>query len=418
MKITIATLGCKVNQYESSKIINEVSTYSGVEVVAFNDVADLYLINSCAVTSSADHKSRKLVSKARKLNPDSMIIALGCYGDLEPEMLREAGADHIIKNADKADFLGILRAFGLIDTNRRGKDAGRFGRAREVIKVQDGCDQFCSYCIIPHLRGKPLSTDPKIVIDEVIKAEAKGIKEIVVTGIHLGKYGHDLDLDIDLAGLVQTLLKETSISRIRLSSIEPFEIDISLLKLVASTDRIADHLHIPLQSGSDTILKSMNRPYTRSQYLDLIDQVRNISDDIAITTDVMAGFPGETEDDLGDTLSLIESIGFSKLHIFQYSDRPLTRSAAFSNKIDSGIKKRRARTLRFLGDRLSHSFALSQVGGEMRVVVEDRSDQKVLRGKSSNYMDVFINNKTESFNEIVEVKITTVTAAGLIGEMI
>ncbi len=192
MRIAIKTLGCKVNQYESTKIVSEISVYSGVELVPFEKFADIYFINSCAVTSTAGQKSRKYVARARKINPDALIIALGCYGELEPDALRDAGADRIIKNSGKSGVINILTDLNLVDRRNLKHSASRIGYKREIIKVQDGCDQFCSYCIIPYLRGRPASSLPEQVLREIIKAETGGVKEVVITGIHLGRYGLDL----------------------------------------------------------------------------------------------------------------------------------------------------------------------------------------------------------------------------------
>ena len=418
MRIAIKTLGCKVNQYESTKIVSEISVYSGVELVPFEKFADIYFINSCAVTSTAGQKSRKYVSRARKINPDALIIALGCYGELEPDALREAGADRIIKNSGKSGVINILTDLNLVDRRNLKHSASRIGYKREIIKVQDGCDQFCSYCIIPYLRGRPASSLPEQVLREIVKAETGGVKEVVITGIHLGKYGLDLDSDTDLLALLESILKGSVIKRIRLSSIEPFEINERLLELVAASPRIANHLHIPLQSGSDKILKSMNRPYTRAEYIDLINRIRDISGDIAITTDVMVGFPGENEDDIEETISLIKSIRFSKLHIFKYSDRPLTKSKELTDKISTDVKRMRAKRLREIGREISREIILSQVGKTMTVAVTGRGSNGLLKGKSSNYMDVVTSCKTDIVSDMIEVKITDSSGEVLVGEII
>lgn len=418
MKIAIKTLGCKVNQYESTSIVSEISAYSGIELVPFEKFADIYFINSCAVTSTAGQKSRKYVARARKISPDATIIALGCYGELEPDALREAGADHIIKNSKKSDIINTLIDLNLIDLRNLKHAASRVGRKREIIKVQDGCDQFCSYCIIPYLRGKSASSLPAQVLGDIVKADADGAKEVVITGIHLGKYGQDLDKETDLLALLKAILNKTGIQRVRLSSIEPFEIDERLLDLAAASPRIADHLHIPLQSGSDKILKAMNRPYTRAQYLDVIDRVKGLSKEIAITTDVMVGFPGETEDDLEETISLIRSIGFSKLHVFKYSDRPLTKSSNLTDKVSADVKGNRAKKVREIGREISRDITLSQIGKTMTVAVTGGGSDGLFKGKSSNYMDVLMRSKTNIASDMIEVKITDSSGEILIGEII
>lgn len=405
MKIAVATLGCKVNQYESGRIVDELSG-GGYRFVEFNQIADVYIINTCAVTADADHKSRKLVGRASRLNPEAAVIVTGCYSELASDLLRQAGATHIFGNADKS---------GITDTVKDLKPVGNGcypeteppGRTRVVVKIQDGCDQFCSYCVIPYLRGRPSSRDPGEIVEEVKFLSNRGVKEVILTGIHLGKYGLDKK-DISLPRLIDRLLDETDIARIRLSSLEMPEIEPALADLIAGSDRVADHLHIPLQSGSDKILGLMNRPYTSARYRQSIEIIRKKIPEIAVTTDIIVGFPGESESDFAATLDVVKTAGFRKLHVFQYSDRPLTKAADMPDKIDKSTTGKRAAALRTISDKQALEYAERQIGSEMAVVVEKRLGGDRFVGTSGNYMRVSVESKTDLKGEMVKVMINKV----------
>lgn len=412
MKLAIATLGCKVNQYESEQLTSRLA--GSFKLVDFKSSADIYVINTCAVTTEAEHKSRQLVFRARRLNPQAKIIAAGCYSELANEKIKAAGA-LIVGNQDKKDLAGlIIELTGSKPLERAGATSAK--RTRAIVKIQDGCDQYCTYCVIPYLRGNLHSRAPETVISE-INSLAAVTPEVVLTGIHLGKYGADLHGRITLAKLLKRLLVETDVARIRLSSIEPLEVDDELLELMAGSKRLARHLHLPLQSGDDDILASMNRPYTSEQFLKRVEKVKSAVPNIALTTDILIGFPGETEEHFQSTLSLAEQIGFRKIHVFKYSDRPLIPAAGYPNKVPADAKSARAAVIRKLSNRLASEFAAAQVGKIHDVAVESATNGWQ-QGLTGNYLKTRFKSPTPLRGLIVAIRIESVERDLLFGTVV
>lgn len=406
MKITYRTLGCKVNQYETENIRFELEK-QGYETV-FDNSFDICIINTCTVTSIADGKSRAVIRRAIKDNPKAFVIVTGCYSDIKPDDIKTIdGVDLIIPNEDK-DMI-VERIKTLFPTKTTQQIIRPRTRTRAVLKVQDGCSQFCAYCIIPYARNKFFSADPQKMIDEVNILESAGHKEIVLTGIRLGSYnfnGHKLPY------LIESLLNNTKIDRIRLSSIEMWETGDELLDLM-SDSRMAKHLHIPLQSGSDKILKLMNRPYSTTDYLNLIEKINNKIPNIAVTTDVITGFPYETDDDFSDSLNTIETAHFSRLHIFRYSKRQGTPAADMPSQIDPKIKKQRLEALTDTDKKLRLAFAAKFVGTKADVIFETQKKDGLLHGYTSNYTEVTMDSKLAVKNQLTEVKIIGINKSDL-----
>jgi len=390
MNIAYYTLGCKVNQYETEKIRASLEEY-GFNTVPFNEVSSVYIINTCTVTSSADGKSRAIIRKAKKTNPSAHIIVTGCYSEIYTDEVKSIeGVDLIIFNKDKSkaneiilDYLKELK----VDIDLKNKIVTNNKlrmRTRAVLKVQDGCNQFCSYCLIPYARNYQFSEDYNNIINEVRNLCDNDYKEVILTGIRLGSYKNG---NHDLCDLIEDLLSKTSIARIRLSSIEMWEIGDRLLDIF-SDDRMCKHLHIPLQSGCDEILKLMNRPYDTNEYRQLIDKIRNFYPNIGITTDVISGFPKETDEYFQNTYNTIEDIGFSRLHVFKYSKRPNTVAFSMTDHVDPPVKKERVKCLTELGNKLAFKFAKDHVGKSEEILFETRRKDGHIHGYTSNYLEV------------------------------
>lgn len=404
MRIAVATLGCKVNQYESAQLAYELS--QSFKVIDFKSKADVYVINTCAVTAEAEHKSRKLIAQAKRSNPEAKIIVTGCYGELATEKLRLSGASLIVGNNEKQDLAAIIYDLKKIKQPKLpGQPVPAANRSRAVVKVQDGCDQFCTYCVIPYLRGTLSSKHPESVISEIKSLALSGFNEVVLTGIHLGKYGYDLNQSLNLTTLLTRLLNETTIRRIRLSSIEPLEITDDLIDLIAESDRLARHLHVPLQSANDEILTAMNRPYKSEEFLRLVDKIREKVPETAITTDILVGFPGETENQFRDTARLAKQINFRKIHVFKYSDRPMIPAAKYPNKISVAVKSERAAEILKISLQSAGKFAKSYVGKVLEIVSE-KSDGGWRQGLSSNYLKVRFKNPPVPPGFLLRVEIT------------
>ena len=392
----LVTLGCKVNQYEGETLKGQLSS---LEFVAFGQPADLYIINTCSVTAEAEAKARQLINRAKRGAPGALVVLTGCWREAETENFKELGVDLFFSNSEKQDLLRHLplkQDLEPVEVKTKPPSRTRF-----VVKVQDGCDESCAYCAIPGFRGTLISRSEAEIVSEIDRGVAAGANEVVLTGIHLGKYGVDLGGDLSLTELIAVILNKTSLKRLRLSSIEPLEITGELIDLMANTPRIARHLHIPLQSGSDRILKSMNRRYRRADYLELIAKVRGRLPEIGLTTDVMVGFPGETDIDFDNTLSLIKAAALNRLHIFKYSARPETPAATFKNQIGPATKKKRAARVRELGQQMAEEFTSGFVGKRVRVLVERQGHDR-RSGLTSEYVRVIFDEANNPVGSLVE----------------
>lgn len=420
MKIGICSLGCKVNIYEAEFVAN-ILKENNYEIVDFEDKADIYIINTCSVTNESDKKSRKMINRARKNNKDAIIIVMGCYSQLNADKI---DADIILGNKDKSNIVKLIeeykiknnkitKIYDLTKTKFEEMEISKFtNHTRAFVKIQDGCNAFCSYCIIPYTRGRVRSKDKTSVIKEVTKLVNNGYKEIVLTGIHTGRYG--IDINTTLEELLKELVEIPNIYRIRLSSIEINEITPGIIKLLKENKVMAKHLHIPLQSGSNKILKLMNRRYNKEEFKNMITKIKEIPN-ISLTTDLIVGFPNETEEDFKETLNTLNEIKFTKIHTFPYSRRNGTPAAAMENQVPPEVKKDRVHKIIKLSDKDEEEFYKSNIGKTYDGVVEVHPNGEVIV-HTSNYIPVIVEDNLEN-NTIVNVKITSVDKKKVYGNL-
>ena len=428
IRVAYHTIGCKVNQYETEKT-REALENAWFETVPFASPADAYIINTCSVTSVADGKSRAAVRRALRLNPEAFVVVAGCYAELEPDAIRAIeGVDLVVPNAEKDAIAERVvarfsRKSGVPNTQYsilNTQSARPRTRTRAVVKVQDGCDQFCSYCVVPHARSQMCSRPLDEVLAEIRALAEFGYKEIVLTGIRLGAYGSGewrakSEEKSGLPELVRAAGEIEGIERIRLSSIEPWEVDDALLDAM-DCPKVCRHLHIPLQSGDDEVLRRMNRPYTAARYRQIVSEVRRRIPGIGVTTDVIAGFPGESDDAFENTRALIEEIGFSRLHVFRYSARKRTSAASMPDQISAQVKKRRAQNLIELGITAMRRFASSLIGETVEVLVERQAKlPNHFTGFTDNYVETRLPGDAALQGRIVRVRITGVDQDGCRG---
>ena len=421
MKVGICSLGCKVNIYESELVTNILKN-NNYTVVDFEDKADIYIINTCSVTNESDKKSRKMINRAKKNNPAAIIIVMGCYSQVNAE---DIDVDIVLGNKDKSKIVEIIEEY--IKTKQKKKiiydltkvdfekmEITNFdSHTRAFVKIQDGCNAFCSYCIIPYVRGRVRSKDPEDVIKEVTTLVEKGYKEIVLTGIHTGRYGTDINTNLE--ELLNKLVNIPNIYRIRLSSIEINEITPGIKELLKENKVMAKHLHIPLQSGSNKILKLMNRRYNKEEFLSMVDNLRDIPD-ISLTTDLIVGFPNEGEEEFNETIDTLKKIGFTKIHTFPYSKRKGTPAAIMDNQVSPEEKKKRVHRILDLSNKYEHNFYESKIGKIYDGVVEIHSNGTTIV-HTSNFILVIINDIVEE-GTIVNVKIEKVEDLKVYGRIV
>ena len=419
--VGVLTLGCKVNTYESEFVINELKK-AGYIVKDFDDICDVYIINTCTVTNNSDSKSKKMIRQAIRRNPNACVVAMGCFIAANPDIQID-GLDIIIGNKDKSKIVSLLDEYFKnkevmrLEYTERLRDFEDMyinsfpGRTRAFVKIQDGCDNFCTYCIIPFVRGKCRSKEESKVIEEVTDLVKNGYKEIVLTGIHTGSYG--VDLDTDFSDLLEKLVKIEGLMRLRISSIETTELNEDVLNVLINSSILVDHLHIPIQAGSNEILKAMNRKYDLDFFFNKIKEIRSIRPDISISTDVIVGFPGETEELFLKTIETCKKIGFSKLHVFPYSERRGTASSRMSGKIDEHEKKIRSRRLIEVSHELEINYMKKFIGKEVEVLVEEFKDGYSY-GHTGNFLYVKIKGNLPH-NKIVKVTIKEVDYPYCIG---
>ncbi|PLX79329.1 MAG: tRNA (N(6)-L-threonylcarbamoyladenosine(37)-C(2))-methylthiotransferase MtaB [Desulfuromonas sp.] len=427
--VAIATLGCKTNQFESAAIEDQLRE-AGYRVVPFEEGADLVIVNTCTVTAATDSQSRNLIRRARRINFDSRVIVTGCYAQVDADALRKIpGVALVIGNEEKQDLLRYLseeREEQLVEIGdiRQRRQAvplqvSSFAeRSRAFVQVQNGCDSFCSYCIIPFARGTSRSVVPQQVVDQVKSLHAAGHPEIVLTGIHLGIYGLDLHPPTNVLELVQRLCSETDVPRLRFGSLEPTEISDDLLTLMTESDRICPHLHIPLQSGSDTVLQRMNRHYRVADFHALVDRIHRLMPDAAIGLDVIAGFPGESDAEHQQTRRLLEELPISHLHVFPFSRRPGTAAAAMPDQLPGDLIKQRAAELRITGEDKNRQFSERFAGQVVEVVVEGANEEGLYRGMSRNYLTVVFPGSEALRGRRTWVRLESWTPGGLRGTLV
>lgn len=410
-KVAFITLGCKVNQYESNAMA-ELFMKSGYEVIEPNEKADIYVVNTCTVTNMSDRKSRQALRKVKEENPHAIIVACGCYAQVAKKELEDMQEiDLVLGNNEKKNIVEYVEKF--INEKQKleidiedvmyNKEYVDFGdityteKTRAVIKVQDGCDRFCTYCIIPYARGRVRSRRPESVISEIEKIAKEGIKEVVITGIHIASYGKDFKEDYKLIDLLEEINKIEGIKRIRLGSIEPLLITEEFIQRLNKLDKICHHFHLSLQSGCDETLKRMNRRYTTEQFKDIVKILRNTYNDVMLTTDVIVGFPDESEEEFKKTYEFLKEIKFYKMHVFKYSQRKGTKAASMKNQIDGRIKEERSNCLLKLSDENEKYYNDQYVGKELEVLFEEEKNG-YYQGHTANYILVKCKSK-ENINE-------------------
>lgn len=413
--VAFHTLGCKVNTYESNamlKIFNE----AGYQEVDFKQVADVYVINTCTVTNTGDSKSRQMIRKAIRKNPKATICVVGCYSQTAPEEIEKIegvgvvlGTQYrsdIVKYVDEHSETGemVIKVDNVMNLRKfEDLNIDRFKNTRAFLKIQDGCNNFCTYCIIPYARGRVRSRQKESVLNQAQRLVDNGYVEIVLTGIHTAGYGEDLD-DYSFYELLVDLVKIKGLKRLRISSIETSQISDEIIDLIGSNEIIVDHLHVPLQAGSDATLKRMNRKYTTAEYLEKINKIRSYLPNIAFTTDVIVGFPGETDEEFEETYNFIKQVNYSELHVFPYSPRKNTPAAKMKDQVNDQIKHERANRLLQLSKELNHEFALKQIGKTLKVLFEKR-DGEYLIGHAGDYLKVKVKTADNLIGEIVTIKI-------------
>ncbi len=420
--VGVLTLGCKVNTYESEFIISKLKE-NHYEIKDFTDICDVYIINTCTVTNTSDIKSKKMIRAAIKRNPDACVVAMGCFIEANKDYEIE-GLDIVLGNKDKSKIIELLDEY--FDKKERIKrlyneEKNSFedmyitnfpGRTRAFVKIQDGCENFCSYCIIPFVRGQCRSKEKDKVIEEVTSLVNNGYQEIVLTGIHTGNYG--TDLNTNFASLLKELVNIPKLKRLRISSIEITELTQEVLDVIKESNIIVDHMHIPLQAGSDEILKLMNRKYDLAYFYNKIKKIREIRPNISITTDVLVGFPGETEAMFERTIQTCRELKFTKMHVFPFSLRKGTKAEELPNHIENEEKKRRARALLEVSKELELTYYNKYLNQEVEVLIEENKDGSSF-GHTGNYLYVKINKNLEH-NTFETVKITSIEYPYCIGE--
>lgn len=431
-KVAFYTLGCKVNQYET-EAMEELFENNGYTVVDESEIADIYVINTCTVTNLSDRKSRQFISRARKNNEDATIAVVGCYSQVSPEEVSKIeGVDVVIGTTERNKVLELCEKakennekFNIVRNIKAHKEFETINiediksKTRAYIKIQDGCNQFCSYCIIPYARGPIKSRPIEDIIHETERLARAGFKEIVLTGIHVASYGKDIK-DISLIDVLERVGNIEGIERIRLSSVEPTLIDHDFMKRIVKIGKVCDHFHLSLQSGSPTVLKRMNRKYTPEEYKNIVNIIREYMPDAGITTDIIVGFPGETDEEFNETWEFVKDIGFSRIHVFKYSPRKGTPAADFEKQIHGNIKSQRSESLISLGKKMMKEFNSRFKSSTMSVLFEEESKKHKdhIEGYTTNYVRVKAENDRSLIGEIADVKIISSKNDFLLGKAI
>lgn len=419
-KVAFCSLGCKVNQYETNAMAQKFVA-NGYEIVEFDEYADVYIVNTCTVTNIADRKSRQMLRRAKEINKDATLVACGCYAQVAKEELKKIPEiDLIIGNNEKNDIISIIENHiaqkgteDIVSDVMYKLDYVELGtttyteKTRAVIKIQDGCDRFCSYCLIPYARGHIRSRKIENVIEEIKKVVEEGINEVVITGIHIASYGRDFKGEnIGLIDLLEEINKIKGLHRIRLGSIEPTIITEEFVKRLSKLDKICDHFHLSLQSGCTETLKRMNRRYTTEEFKEVTKRLRTKFPNAALTTDIIVGFPGETEEEFNMTYEFLKEIAFYKMHVFKYSQRKGTKAAVMPNQIDGKVKEERSKKLIELSNENEYNYNKKYIGREVEVLFEEREGE-YSKGHTTNY--IVVKHKTDKddlINKIAKVRVS------------
>ncbi len=418
-RFSIVTLGCKLNQFESAGM-SESLVKEGFRIVPFGDEADICIINTCTVTARTDAESRRLIRRAHRRNPSARIVVTGCYAQLSPQLFSEfPGVSLIIGNSEKRELVELLReadetpVIRVADISReRRADLPTLetfaGHTRAFLQVQNGCDSWCSYCIVPHARGRSRSVSPEQALEGLRAFAARGFREVVLTGIHLGAYGLDHSPPVTLFDLVSRAERERIVPRLRLGSIEPTEIGDPLIELLAGADTLCPHLHIPLQSGDDRILATMNRPYSTAFFRELMEKLATAVPGVFLGTDIIAGFPGETDEAFRNGYQLLESLPFAAFHVFPFSPRQGTPAAIMPGRVPAHVIKERAEALRKLSEEKKKRFFEGFIGKELEALLLEKDENGMLKGLSRNYIPVLLPVGSATVNTEVKVRVTEV----------
>lgn len=427
-KVAFNTLGCKVNQYETESMMAQFEA-RGYKITGFQEQADVYIVNTCTVTNMADKKSRQMLSKAKKMNPEALVVAVGCYVQAAEDALQEVpNVDLLVGNTDKGHIVSVVEDYLDGHLVPEVKDLTKYrtyddmwlthesGNTRAHIKIQDGCDQFCSYCIIPFARGRIRSRDKDSIIEEVAGLVDRGYKEVVLTGIHLASYGVQFE-NFLLIDLLEALEKVEGLLRVRLGSLEPTLITEEFVERLAKLKTICDHFHLSMQSGDDWVLKAMNRKYSTEDYYRAVTLLRQKFPDCGVTTDLIVGFPGETDQMFDNTMAFLRKVHFSDLHVFKYSMRDGTKAAKMSEQVDGSLKQVRSKRAMELGKVMHREFLEKFIGQTVEVLFEESHTMDGLGysvGHGSNFLKVYVEGSNLKENEPIEVHIQKVLNDGLL----
>lgn len=420
-KVAFYTLGCKVNQYETEAML-ELFEKEGYEKAETEDYADVYVINTCTVTHMSDRKSRQYIRRMKKKNPDAIIAVVGCYSQVSPEEILSIDEVNLVmgtndrkkiveevkkidasRKVSTVDDIMKVKAFEEIEINKTN------GKTRAFMKIQDGCDRYCSYCIIPYARGRVRSRDLESIVKEVENLASNGYKEVVLTGIHVASYGKDIkDSDIKLLDVIKQINDIEGIERIRLSSVEPILFTDEFVEAVSTMDKVCPHYHLSLQSGCDETLKRMKRRYTTEEYKAIVDRLRAAIPNVSITTDVIVGFPGETNEEFDKTYEFLKDIELTHMHVFKYSPRKGTPAATMENQVDPSTKHDRSEKLLQLNEENFNKFGQEMLDKEFNVLFEQKVGDNKYEGLTENYVKVIVESDNDISEQILKVKIKDV----------
>ena len=420
-RVAFYTLGCKVNQYETEAML-ELFEKEGYEKAETEDYADVYVINTCTVTHMSDRKSRQYIRRMKKKNPDAIIAVVGCYSQVSPEEILSIDEVNLVmgtndrkkiveevkkidasRKISTVDDIMKVKAFEEIEINKTN------GKTRAFLKIQDGCDRYCSYCIIPYARGRVRSRDLESIVKEVENLAANGYKEVVLTGIHVASYGKDIkETDIKLLDVIKQINNIEGIERIRLSSVEPILFTDEFVEAVSAMDKVCPHYHLSLQSGCDETLKRMKRRYTTEEYKTIVDRLRAAIPNVSTTTDVIVGFPGETNEEFDKTYEFLKDIELTHMHIFKYSPRKGTPAATMENQVDPSTKHERSEKLLQLNEENFKKFGQKMLDKEFNVLFEQKVGDNKFEGLTENYVKVIVESDKDLSEQILKVKITDV----------
>ncbi|MEG0904611.1 MAG: tRNA (N(6)-L-threonylcarbamoyladenosine(37)-C(2))-methylthiotransferase MtaB [Cellulosilyticaceae bacterium] len=429
-KAAFYTLGCKVNQYDTEAVV-EAFKAADYEIVSFNEYADVYLVNTCTVTHLSDRKCRQALRKTKKVNPNSILIAMGCYAQSAKEKIKEeveevdiiVGTNHrsqIVKLVEEYNetqvFNNTVANIMDVEEFEELKISAMDEHTRVYLKIQEGCNNYCTYCIIPYVRGKIRSRKEENVMDEAKRLAEAGFKEIILTGIHVASYGKDLE-DVSLTSLIPKIHGISDIERLRMSSIEPIVVTDKFVEMIEKLPKLCRHFHLSLQSGCDTVLKRMNRKYQVAEYEESVRRLREVWPDVAITTDIIVGFPGETEEEFEQTLEFVKHIQFAQVHIFPYSTREGTPAAKMKDQVAPAVKELRVKRLKKAVDESSKAFLQTHLDKEVEVLFEQQGDGKAY-GHTSNYLKVEVSTDEDIANSIQLVKVDNICGELLEGHIV